>query len=40
MTLDHREQGETREEILALLRRHGPMTAAELSDALGIGGLT
>ena len=37
MTLDHREQGETREQILALLRRNGPMTAAELSDALGIG---
>ena len=35
--LDHREQGETREQILALLRRHGTMTAAELSDALGIG---
>src|SRR5438046_10227589 len=37
MTLDHREQGETREQILALLRRHSTMTAAELSDALGIG---
>ncbi|MDQ2995979.1 MAG: ArsR family transcriptional regulator, partial [Chloroflexota bacterium] len=37
MMLDHREQGETREQILALLRRHGNMTAAELSDALGIG---
>jgi predicted ArsR family transcriptional regulator len=37
MSLDHREQGETREQILALLRRHGTMTAAELSDALGIG---
>ncbi len=37
MTLDHREQGETREQILALLRRHGNMTAAELSDSLGIG---
>src|SRR5687768_12149315 len=37
MMLDHREQGETREQILALLRRHGTMTAAELSDALGIG---
>jgi predicted ArsR family transcriptional regulator len=37
MTLDHREQGETREQILALLRRHGNMTAAELSEALGIG---
>ena len=37
MALDHREQGETREQILALLRRRGNMTAAELSDALGIG---
>ena len=37
MGLDHREQGETREQILALLRRHGNMTAAELSEALGIG---
>src|SRR5215216_3789160 len=37
MMLDHREQGETREQILALLRRNSTMTAAELSDALGIG---
>src|SRR5919199_6900525 len=37
MTLEHREQGETREQILTLLRRQGDMTAAELSDALGIG---
>lgn len=37
MTLDHREQGETRQQILVLLRRHNQMTAAELSDALGIG---
>jgi predicted ArsR family transcriptional regulator len=37
MTPDHREQGETRAQILNLLRRHGQMTAAELSDALGIG---
>jgi predicted ArsR family transcriptional regulator len=37
MGLDHREQGETREQILALLRRNGNMTAAELSEALGIG---
>src|SRR3954469_21958308 len=37
MMLDHREQGETREQILALLRRHSTMTAAELSDTLGIG---
>lgn len=33
----HREQGETRRQILLLLRRKGPMTAAELSEALGIG---
>ena len=37
MTLEHREQGQTRQEILALLRRHGQMTAAELSDTLCIG---
>lgn len=37
MTLDHREQGETRTQILQLLRRNGQLTAAELSDALGIG---
>ena len=37
MTLEHREQGQTRQEILALLRRHGQMTAGELSDRLGIG---
>lgn len=37
MTLDHREQGETRAQILQLLRRQGQMTAAELSEALGIG---
>jgi predicted ArsR family transcriptional regulator len=37
MTVDHREQGETRGQILNLLRRRGQMTAAELSDALGIG---
>lgn len=37
MTLEHREQGETREQILTLLRRQGDMTAAELSEALGIG---
>jgi len=37
MVLEHREQGETREQILTLLRRQGQMTAAELSDALGIG---
>lgn len=37
MTLEHREQGQTRQEILALLRRRGQMTATELSDHLGIG---
>lgn len=37
MALEHREQGQTRQEILGLLRRRGPMTAAELSDTLGIG---
>jgi predicted ArsR family transcriptional regulator len=36
-TLEHREQGETRRQILTLLRRHGPMTATELSEALDIG---
>lgn len=37
MAADHREQGETRQQILLLLRRRGAMTAAELSDDLGIG---
>jgi len=37
MTLEHREQGETRTQILTLLRQRGRMTAAELSEALGIG---
>jgi predicted ArsR family transcriptional regulator len=37
MTLAHREQGQTRDEILDLLRRRGQMTAAELSATLGIG---
>lgn len=37
MALEHREQGETRQHILHLLRRSGQMTAAELSEALGIG---
>lgn len=37
MGLEHREQGETRQQILHLLRRNSQMTAAELSDALGIG---
>jgi predicted ArsR family transcriptional regulator len=35
--LEHREQGETRQQILELLRRNGQMTAAELSETLGIG---
>jgi predicted ArsR family transcriptional regulator len=37
MLTAHREQGETRQQILLLLRRKGPMTAGELSDELGIG---
>ena len=37
MLTAHREQGETRQQILLLLRRKGPMTAGELSDDLGIG---
>ena len=37
MGLEHREQGETRQQILHLLRRNGQMTAAELSESLGIG---
>ena len=37
MALEHREQGETRDQILRLLRRNGPMTAAGLSTVLGIG---
>lgn len=37
MGLEHREQGETRQQILSLLRRSGSMTAAELSQSLGIG---
>jgi predicted ArsR family transcriptional regulator len=37
MTSEHREQGETRQQILHLLRRNSTMTAAELSDRLGIG---
>lgn len=32
-----REQGETRRQIVDLLRRNGPMTAAELGEALVIG---
>ena len=35
--IEHREQGHTRQEILDLLRRRGQMTAAELSESLGIG---
>src|SRR5690242_15689693 len=35
--LEHREQGETRQQILDLLRRRGHLTAAELSETLGIG---
>ena len=37
MMLEHREQGQTRQEILDLLRRNGQMTATELSEMLGIG---
>jgi predicted ArsR family transcriptional regulator len=37
MTPEHREQGQTRHEILDLLRRRGQMTATELSETLGIG---
>jgi predicted ArsR family transcriptional regulator len=37
MGVEHREQGETRQQILHLLRRHRQMTAAELSEALRIG---
>ena len=37
MTIEQRQQGQTRQEILELLRRRGQMTAAELSDFLHIG---
>ncbi len=37
MTADRKEQGSTRQSILQLLRRHGEMTALELSDALSMG---
>ncbi len=37
MNAERKEQGSTRQSILQLLRRHGEMTAQELSDALGIG---
>jgi predicted ArsR family transcriptional regulator len=35
--MEHREQGETRTNIMTLLRRRGQMTAAELSAELGVG---
>lgn len=37
MSAERKEQGSTRQSILQLLRRHGEMTAQELSEALGIG---
>jgi predicted ArsR family transcriptional regulator len=37
MSLEQREQGATRQQIMELLRRNGQMTAAELSEALSIG---
>ena len=37
MSIERKEQGTTRQSILQLLRRHGQMTAAELSEALAIG---
>jgi predicted ArsR family transcriptional regulator len=37
MSIERKEQGSTRQSILQLLRRHGQMTALELSDALCIG---
>jgi predicted ArsR family transcriptional regulator len=37
MSVERKEQGSTRQSILQLLRRHGELTAQELSDALGIG---
>lgn len=37
MSAERKEQGSTRQSILQLLRRHGELTAQELSDALGIG---
>jgi predicted ArsR family transcriptional regulator len=37
MSVDRKEQGSTRQSILQLLRRHGEMTALELSEALGVG---
>jgi predicted ArsR family transcriptional regulator len=37
MGIERKEQGTTRQSILQLLRRHGQMTALELSEALCIG---
>lgn len=37
MTVERKEQGATRQSILQLLRRHGEMTAHELSEALCVG---
>jgi predicted ArsR family transcriptional regulator len=37
MSVERKEQGSTRQSILTLLRRHGEMTALELSDSLCIG---
>jgi len=37
MSIERKEQGTTRQSILQLLRRHGQMTALELSEALSIG---
>jgi predicted ArsR family transcriptional regulator len=37
MIVDRKEQGSTRQSILQLLRRHGAMTALELSEALHVG---
>lgn len=37
MPAEHKAQGSTRNEILQLLRRHGQMTASELSAELGVG---
>ncbi len=37
ISTDRKEQGATRENILRLLRRHGQMTAIELSETLNIG---
>ncbi len=37
MKVERRAQGATRRSILQLLRRHGQMSAIELSDALAIG---